>query len=52
MKMQGKAIIAHIVKINNEDTHESHNYSKLMNVLFKMSKKMHNQSKIHIDDFR
>ena len=53
MKMPRKAtIILHIVKKNNDDTHESHSHSKVMNVLLKMSKEKHNQSKIHIDEFR
>ena len=41
-----------LLKQNNEDTHESHNHSKLMNVLLKMSKKKHKHNKIHIDEFR
>ena len=41
-----------LLKQNNVDTHESHNHSKLMNVLLKMSKKKHKHNKIHIDEFR
>ena len=53
MKMPRKAtIIVHIINQNNEDTHESHNHSKFMNVLLKMSKKKYKHNKIHIDEFR
>ena len=56
MKIPRKATITvyNIVKKkkNNGDTHESHNHSKLMTVLLKMSEKKHNQSKMHIDEFR
>ena len=41
-----------LLKQNNEDTHESHIHSKLMNVLLKMSKKKHKHNKIHIDELR
>ena len=41
-----------LLKQNNEDTHESHNHSKLMNVLLKMSKKKHKHNKIYINEFR